>query len=348
MKKPNSSLERLLSAFYNVDDCGVFLEQAGKILGLRLYLPSGDELPEIAAPSAPEAAYRAELSGSGRSCVDVLDDGLYACSIVADAALCAETADALSLAAKFVHSGIELYGWFGEVRAAHPDLFFEQNPEIGTGICCLYFPLDMSKSEGAKVCEKLSKMANALHCYRERGGFALVVRGQEDQRRVLFNELEGMLSRGGLVCGVSGPFASSGIAKGGMEKAREAALFSEYHGSSPLRFVSELRWSLFCSNAERSVRKEGFEIADFIQHRLKRVLAYDKQNGSQYYESMLKYLVFGKSLKLASKELGIHRNTLAYRIGRIGELFGIDFDDRQTCFELLFSCKLIEETGCYL
>lgn len=348
MKKPDSCLERLLSVFYASGDHNVFLNEAGEILGIRLFFlyPGGAADPCLSASAASGPPYSAGPLGAALPGIDVLDGGIYACTILAEAAPCEETAKALETIASLIHLGIGLYGWFGETRSAHPDLFLERAPDFGKGVYCLYFPADMSLCEGAKNCEKLSCATGALHCFRERQGFALVLQRGEKERQALFQTLEKALSETGLKCGVAGPFASSSLARGGMEKAREAALYAKDRGGSPLRFVSDLRWSLFCAEAEKSVQKEGFEIGDFLQHALKRVLACDAENGTQYYDSMFQYLLCGKSMKLAAQRLGIHRNTLDYRIGRMGELFGIDFSDRHTCFELLFSCRLIEETGC--
>lgn len=348
MKKPDSCLERLLSAFYAADDRNAFLNEAGEILKTRLFFLNPGEAPNplSSASAAPGPPYSAGPFGAALPSIDVLEDGIYACTILAEAAPGKETAQALETAASLIRLGIELYGWFGETRSAHPDLFLERAPGLGKGIYCLYFPADMSLCEGARNCERLFRAAGALHCFRERRGFALVLQRGEKERPALFLALEKALLETGLKCGVAGPFASSSLAGGGMEKAREAALYAKDQSGSPLRFVSDLRWSLFCAEAEKSVQKEGFEIGDFLQHALKRVLACDAENGTRYYDSMFQYLLCGKSLKLAAQKLGIHRNTLDYRIGRMGELFGINFGDRHTCFELLFSCRLIEETGC--
>ena len=51
------------------------------------------------------------------------------------------------------------------------------------------------------------------------------------------------------------------------------------------------------------------------------------------------------SLREAAVAEGVHRNTLAYRIGRISELFDLDFSNSSTCFELLFSCMLYADSG---
>lgn len=346
MNLPDSSLERLLSAFYKTENRDAFLKKAEGILNARLCVPVlNDSLERLPFSSSDaDAPYPAAFKGAHVSCIDVRDEGLYACTVAADALLSGETKQALHIVASLAKQGIELHGWFGESRAKHPDLFLENASELGRGIYCLYVPADMTVRTGAQLCEELHRAANALHCYREKRGFALIVQKGETECDAFFASFGQSIAQKGLACGVAGPFASASLAKGCMEKAKEAAFFPP--SSEPLRFVSRLRWSLFCAGAEQSVRREGFEIGDFLQNALKRVLAYDAENNTQYYDSMFQYLLCGKSLKSAAERLGVHRNTLDYRIGRMRELFGIDFDDRHTCFELLFSCRLIEETGC--
>lgn len=51
---------------------------------------------------------------------------------------------------------------------------------------------------------------------------------------------------------------------------------------------------------------------------------YDRRRGSQLIETLDAYLSLGGALSEAADRLGIHRNTLSYRLQRIGELTGRD------------------------
>lgn len=51
-------------------------------------------------------------------------------------------------------------------------------------------------------------------------------------------------------------------------------------------------------------------------------------------ESLTNYLVFGESLKIASKKTFVHVNTLKYRLGRISELLACDLKDPNVRFKL--------------
>lgn len=54
------------------------------------------------------------------------------------------------------------------------------------------------------------------------------------------------------------------------------------------------------------------------------------------------YLRNNKSCKLTAEKLFSHKNTIAYRISRLKELYDIDLDDSETCFSLYYSCEILE------
>ena len=68
---------------------------------------------------------------------------------------------------------------------------------------------------------------------------------------------------------------------------------------------------------------------------------YDKKNDSGLLETLKTYLESGSSIKLTSEKLFLHRNSVLYRLNKIRELCGIDPDDRDTAFRLMFSFKII-------
>lgn len=67
-------------------------------------------------------------------------------------------------------------------------------------------------------------------------------------------------------------------------------------------------------------------IAETYVHRsLLQLKEYDQRNDTSYYETLRAYFYCGFHLAPTSKMLGIHRNSLSYRLGRIREL--IDFQE---------------------
>lgn len=68
---------------------------------------------------------------------------------------------------------------------------------------------------------------------------------------------------------------------------------------------------------------------------------HDRENGTSYVDTLETYLECGLNALMASKRLFIHRTTMAYRLGRIQEIAGIDFDDFDQVLYLMFSLRVL-------
>ena len=72
----------------------------------------------------------------------------------------------------------------------------------------------------------------------------------------------------------------------------------------------------------------------FADARLAALDAYDRERGAELVKTLEAYLLAGASVAGAAEALGVHRNTLAYRIARIEEVGELDLDDPATRFDL--------------
>lgn len=70
---------------------------------------------------------------------------------------------------------------------------------------------------------------------------------------------------------------------------------------------------------------------------------YDKDNGTQYYDTLRMYLICERSIPRTSGELIIHRTTLTYRLGKIQELVKLNLEDPGLRLYLQFSFHLLDE-----
>ena len=73
---------------------------------------------------------------------------------------------------------------------------------------------------------------------------------------------------------------------------------------------------------------------------LKKLKSYDARHGTDFYQTMYVYIKNERSPLATAKELNLHRNTLAYRLKRLQELFAINLDDPRVRFHLLLSFEL--------
>lgn len=78
----------------------------------------------------------------------------------------------------------------------------------------------------------------------------------------------------------------------------------------------------------------------FLDPVLQRIWDYDQENKTEYFRSMYAYVMKIFDKEEAAAALGIHKNTLVYRISRITELFQVDFANRRVRLNLLLGCCL--------
>jgi DNA-binding PucR family transcriptional regulator len=82
---------------------------------------------------------------------------------------------------------------------------------------------------------------------------------------------------------------------------------------------------------------EGVE--RFVHQQLGRLFQYDTQKKSDLVETLYRYLESGCNHANAAQELAVHRNTLKYRLDRIGEISGRDLTDPDTRFNLQLATR---------
>ena len=81
-------------------------------------------------------------------------------------------------------------------------------------------------------------------------------------------------------------------------------------------------------------------IERYLHPAIRKLEEYDRKNDSGLLETLRTYLEAGSSIKLTSEKLFMHRNSVLYRLNKIRELCGLDPDDRDTAFRLMFSFKI--------
>jgi PucR family transcriptional regulator, purine catabolism regulatory protein len=69
------------------------------------------------------------------------------------------------------------------------------------------------------------------------------------------------------------------------------------------------------------------ELSDLYTQSLGDLLAYDRQNNADLVSTLDAFFAANGSPKEAAERLGVHRNTVLYRLDRIRDITGYDLDD---------------------
>lgn len=134
-----------------------------------------------------------------------------------------------------------------------------------------------------------------------------------------------------LVMGVGRAYEGIGDLQKSFTEASRCVILSEKMNMSGRVFWYEEMgiYNLFSELADKKVMQE------FIDNTLGVIIEYDMNNNSKLLETLKAYLWNNNSLIHASEQLYTHRNTVKYRVQRISQLTGRDFDDAITRLEFM-------------
>ena len=134
-----------------------------------------------------------------------------------------------------------------------------------------------------------------------------------------------------LVMGVGRAYEGIGdLQKSFTEASRCVILSDKMNMSGRVFWYEEMGiYNLFSELADKKVMQE------FIDSTLGVIIEYDRNNNSKLLETLKAYLWNNNSLIHASEQLYTHRYTVKYRVQRISQLTGRDFDDAITRLEFM-------------
>lgn len=90
---------------------------------------------------------------------------------------------------------------------------------------------------------------------------------------------------------------------------------------------------------------ERHELADFVDAVLGPIVAYDRSHGADLVSTLRCYLETGRRQRATANMLGVHVNSLSYRLRRIEEVGDLSLDDAETCLNLHVAVRMLELQG---
>jgi purine catabolism regulator len=82
------------------------------------------------------------------------------------------------------------------------------------------------------------------------------------------------------------------------------------------------------------------EVKLFIESTIGPIARHDAKRGTAYVKTLSKYLETGCRSQACADAMGLHVTTLRYRLGRVRELFGVEFETQEQRFSLEFAVRL--------
>jgi purine catabolism regulator len=86
-------------------------------------------------------------------------------------------------------------------------------------------------------------------------------------------------------------------------------------------------------------------LRSFADETLAPIAAYDRKRRSHFLPTLDAFLTHGCRYQPCADALGLHVTTLRYRLQRLGDLFGVDLDDRETRLALEIALRVRTALG---
>ncbi|MBQ9979974.1 MAG: helix-turn-helix domain-containing protein [Oscillospiraceae bacterium] len=98
----------------------------------------------------------------------------------------------------------------------------------------------------------------------------------------------------------------------------------------------------FFDMAMTAVGYDETALENYVSEEVQIIREYDRTNGTDYLNTVYNFLLCDKSYVQTAEKLFTHKNTIAYRINRVKELFNISLTDMESVYRILNSCRLIK------
>lgn len=106
------------------------------------------------------------------------------------------------------------------------------------------------------------------------------------------------------------------------------------------------RWAITFSDCALeymlSRTREAMPLRHLVSPELNRLIEYDREKGTRYYETLRAYLLNERDIPRTSEALIIHRTTLLYRLRKLQAIASIDLDDPGRRLQLLISLWILD------
>ena len=164
-----------------------------------------------------------------------------------------------------------------------------------------------------------------------------VIRKQECM--ILASDLypaDGVLEQYGIIAGRSCPFSDLGHVQSACTQARYALA----QGKGKIRAFEPLgiRFLAACLS-------EHLDMEMFWPPAFREIREYDRKYNTFYYRTLCAYYQCAASKEKTGRYLGVHLNTVKYRLGQIRQLFGIDPDkQREELSFYITLCQALEDS----
>lgn len=140
----------------------------------------------------------------------------------------------------------------------------------------------------------------------------------------LKTEVESVMARRGMRCGVSNPLENILDLRRFYDQALCALELADKRVLNSHRAIFYRDVSLYHAF---EIIGDNYSLTQLCEPALDGLIKYDSEHGTSWFRTLAVYVLCGQNMKRVAHELNIHRNTLQYRMDKVSSLLDDDLDD---------------------
>lgn len=183
----------------------------------------------------------------------------------------------------------------------------------------------------------LSSMEDKHEYFVYKNDVLCFVQKNRDDVKEFLIELEKQAKEALIKSGISGIFEEINELPNAYSQALEAIeIGSKYSPNDTRLYYGDFRIiSLFRRFDREELRKA-------VDRKLRKVIKYDAENNTAYFNDLKAYFDAGRNINKAADLLFVHKNSMYYRLEKIKSLFDIDVEDENSVFLIELSIKILD------
>lgn len=163
------------------------------------------------------------------------------------------------------------------------------------------------------------------------------IRSEGHRKRLIADIVDEAKDKISIICGVSGLFYDPEMRKEYIEQARLAMEHGLQIGASACYSFYDCYYDILLKMGYENISKNNIILPE-----IKALLAYDRDNNTNFFETLDCYLDEYCDITNAAAKLFIHRNSMLYRIKKCEDIMGVALKDKSVRKRLNLCCSLMK------
>lgn len=186
------------------------------------------------------------------------------------------------------------------------------------------------KTDKSKILvEYLLNKNNDIYSFIYKDKVVSLIYGDRDKNNTIIDSLIKEIGKEDYAIGISSEFDDlNKLSKYYKQALDTIEISNKYNTNNKVNYYEDNKMLSFITKLDKE------DLSNLVDTRVKEIIEYDKKHKTKYSDDIKVYFSSGRNIGKAAQLLYIHKNSMYYRLEKIKELFEIDFENEEDCFNI--------------